>query len=65
LDVFENICQDEAEHVRTMQACQDYALLGDKVVSPHVQYPNMEEKRSLWEEWSASINGDTTEMDGF
>jgi ubiquinol oxidase len=34
-DVFENICADEAEHVKTMQACQDYALVGTMVVSPH------------------------------
>jgi len=65
LDVFENICQDEAEHVMTMQACQNYALLGDKVVSPHVEYPKLEEKRSLWEEWSGKINTEPSEMDGF
>jgi hypothetical protein len=36
LDVFSNIAVDEGEHVRTMQACQDYALFGVQVVSPHL-----------------------------
>lgn len=35
-DVFVNICEDEGEHVKTMRACQDYALLGTVVESPHV-----------------------------
>jgi len=38
LDVFENIAIDEGEHVRTMQACQDYAQFGNKVVSSHLKY---------------------------
>jgi hypothetical protein len=38
LDVFENIAVDEGEHVRTMQACQDYARFGISVVSPHLRY---------------------------
>lgn len=36
-DVFENICEDEAEHVKTMVACQDYARFGKQVESPHVK----------------------------
>ena len=36
-DVFKNICDDEAEHVKTMAACQDYARIGKLVESPHVQ----------------------------
>ena len=36
LDVFSNICMDEAEHVKTMAACQDYARdIGAPVESPH------------------------------
>ena len=38
LDVFENIAIDEGEHVKTMQACQEYAQFGNKVVSPHLKY---------------------------
>eukprot|EP00534_Pseudo-nitzschia_fraudulenta_P011257 CAMPEP_0201200624 /NCGR_PEP_ID=MMETSP0851-20130426/161397_1 /ASSEMBLY_ACC=CAM_ASM_000631 /TAXON_ID=183588 /ORGANISM="Pseudo-nitzschia fraudulenta, Strain WWA7" /LENGTH=191 /DNA_ID=CAMNT_0047488229 /DNA_START=33 /DNA_END=608 /DNA_ORIENTATION=- len=38
LDVFENIATDEGEHVKTMKACQDYAVFGTKVVSSHLRY---------------------------
>jgi len=38
LDVFENIVTDEGEHVKTMKACQDYALFGTTVISPHLRY---------------------------
>ena len=38
LDVFANIAVDEGEHVKTMQACQDYASFGVQVVSPHLRY---------------------------
>lgn len=41
-DVFVNIRDDESEHVRTMQACQNYATMGDKVVSPHDKFPEKE-----------------------
>ncbi|CAJ1922731.1 unnamed protein product [Cylindrotheca closterium] len=41
-DVFQNICEDEAEHVKTMVACQDYARVGKLVESPHV--PAMKRK---------------------
>ncbi len=39
-DVFFNICEDEAEHVSTMKACQQYAVDGpaSKVESPHVRF---------------------------
>lgn len=57
LDVFENISKDEAEHVKTMQACQDYALLGNQVVSSHAKFPYAENKeRVLWKEWSDEMN---------
>jgi ubiquinol oxidase len=61
LDVFENICMDEAEHVKTMKACQDYASFGTKVVSPHLNYKQSgkadeERKRALWKQWSEVIN---------
>jgi ubiquinol oxidase len=59
LDVFENICMDEGEHVKTMQACQDYAAYGDidKVVSPHLSFPApAEDKRKQWKEWSEAVN---------
>lgn len=36
LDVFVNIAEDEGEHVKTMRACQDYAVLGSLVLSPHL-----------------------------
>mmetsp|Transcript_3482 Transcript_3482/g.13469 ORF Transcript_3482/g.13469 Transcript_3482/m.13469 type:complete len:255 (+) Transcript_3482:767-1531(+) len=36
LDVFQNICEDEAEHVKTMRACQDYCNNGGELVSPHL-----------------------------
>lgn len=38
LDVFQNIAIDEGEHVKTMQACQDYARFGVQVVSPHLRF---------------------------
>lgn len=68
-DVFYNIAVDEGEHVKIMAACQDYAVLGKRVVSPHLTYPEerpMEEaeKRMLWKEWSDNINS-SNEMDGF
>lgn len=40
LDVFTNIAIDEGEHVKTMQACQDYAKFGTKVVSSHLKFTN-------------------------
>lgn len=64
-DVFRNICDDEAEHVKTMVACQDYARLGKLIVSPHATMPEkawppsdveLEKRRSNWKEWADSIN---------
>jgi ubiquinol oxidase len=69
LDVFENICTDEGEHVKTMRACQDYASFGTKVVSPHLNYRqkemrDTEKKRALWKQWSEDVNqGFQNEMD--
>ena len=54
----QNTCQDEAE---TMQACQDYAECGKRVVSPHLKHVlsmDMEEKRQLWQSWSDEVNED-------
>lgn len=66
LDVFSNIAVDEGEHVKTMQACQDYALLGNVVVSPHAtdRAPNegdedsaaRAERRKLWKQWAEDVN---------
>ena len=58
LDVFTNICMDEGEHVKTMIACQDYALYGTRVVSPHLNYKktDMDEKREKWRAWSEQVN---------
>ena len=28
-DVFNNICADEKEHVKTMTACRDYSIVDD------------------------------------
>ena len=63
LDVFENIAIDEAQHVKTMAACQDYCRGGNKVVSPHLKYGHdrsakMNEKKSRedWNDWSDEIN---------
>lgn len=59
-DVFKNICEDEAEHVKTMAACQDYARVGKLVVSPHlaavVAGEDDPEKRNLWKKWAEDLN---------
>ena len=63
-DVFKNISEDEAEHVKTMKACQDYAKIGVKVQSPHVaredkeleDVAGKETRRRMWKEWSAEVN---------
>ena len=60
-DVFKNISEDEAEHVKTMIACQDYARLGKLVVSPHLfeskeVEKDLDSKRGQWKEWAVSIN---------
>jgi ubiquinol oxidase len=65
-DVFTNICMDEAEHVKTMIACQDYALYGTRVVSPHLNYKETDiaEKREKWRAWSEQVNENfPSEMD--
>jgi len=70
LDVFQNIVEDEGEHVKTMQACQDYARLGSVVISPHAPAEWREqrdrsaveddaaraERRELWKTWAAQVN---------
>lgn len=68
LDVFNNICDDEAEHVKTMQACQDYARFRTReteVVSPHLAWENKgpssktSDSRDSWNRWAADINTDS------
>lgn len=60
-DVFSNICDDEAEHVKTMQACQEYVQVGSVVVSPHATAvergttSDEEHKRKRWLEWAESF----------
>ena len=66
LDVFENICTDEGEHVKTMRACQNYAQGGAAVVSPHLasssgKVTDPEKKRQLWKEWSEMVNEERAE----
>ena len=69
LDVFSNIAEDEAEHVKTMKACQDYSRLGARVVSPHaawapaVDRPTQDEaerarkeRRAQWKRWAEEVN---------
>lgn len=66
-DVFVNISEDEAEHVKTMVACQDYAMLGRLVTSPHLtgvdqmktvaeENKDKEGKRQTWKAWAESMN---------
>jgi hypothetical protein len=47
LDVFINIATDEGEHVKTMQACQEYADYGTAVVSPHLRFGNDVQNRLM------------------
>lgn len=65
LDVFVNICEDEGEHVKTMQACQKYAVTGIPIQSPHDSFLKTtkkitpdEQKRQKWKEWAAQVNDD-------
>jgi ubiquinol oxidase len=67
-DVFTNIHDDEIEHVKTMIACQDYAITGKLIVSPHAAFQEktateaeLELKRKNWKEWADSVN----EMDSY
>ena len=57
--VFQNVRDDELEHVKTMVKCQDYQWLGSKQVSPHSKLK--EEKRQQWTEWAEEINKQATE----
>lgn len=56
LDVFTNIAIDEGDHVKTMQACQDYARIGARVVSPHMDGAHAAESREKWVRWAAEVN---------
>lgn len=69
-DVFKNICEDEAEHVKTMAACKNYSKVGKIVVSPHLSFDNdseqvQNEKRARWLEWSEEINRACTAEEDF
>mmetsp|Transcript_12798 Transcript_12798/g.24019 ORF Transcript_12798/g.24019 Transcript_12798/m.24019 type:complete len:445 (+) Transcript_12798:267-1601(+) len=59
-DVFRNISDDEAEHVKTMKACKDYSKVGQVVVSPHMSMRGddigQSERRKAWLEWSEECN---------
>jgi len=61
-DVFKNICEDEAEHVKTMIACQDYVRMGKLIVSPHLSEAydedkiTVDKKRENWKSWAGNIN---------
>lgn len=63
-DVFQNIKDDEGEHVATMKACQNYATLGKVVVSPHLGRDYFDQKntdssnndREEWIQWAEQIN---------
>eukprot|EP00600_Ochromonadales_sp_CCMP1393_P001262 CAMPEP_0174982810 /NCGR_PEP_ID=MMETSP0004_2-20121128/16744_1 /TAXON_ID=420556 /ORGANISM="Ochromonas sp., Strain CCMP1393" /LENGTH=393 /DNA_ID=CAMNT_0016234891 /DNA_START=72 /DNA_END=1253 /DNA_ORIENTATION=- len=47
-DVFKNILDDEAEHVNTMRACQEYCISGDRnVVSPFLQDPQEQQMQQM------------------
>jgi len=56
LDVFTNIAIDEGEHVKTMRACQDYASMGSRVVSPHLRDGHAEASRERWIRWAEDVN---------
>jgi ubiquinol oxidase len=63
LDVFQNICDDEGQHVDTMRACQNYAAVGTRLVSPHLDNGasgeaavDAELKREHWNQWASGIN---------
>mmetsp|Transcript_27790 Transcript_27790/g.46681 ORF Transcript_27790/g.46681 Transcript_27790/m.46681 type:complete len:429 (+) Transcript_27790:109-1395(+) len=68
-DVFKNILDDEAEHVNTMRACQEYCISGDRnVVSPFLQDPQEQQMQQMQQERGGrddslstpSITGTTT-----
>jgi len=75
-DVFQNICEDEGEHVKTMRACKDYSKLGGMIVSPHYQSGTAtddeeeakilnEKRRRAWLEWSEEVNRASTAEEDF
>lgn len=67
-DVFKNISEDEAEHVKTMMACKNYATVGDVVVSPHLTAGDgdvTDEKRQAWLDWSEEVNRAGTAEEDF
>lgn len=61
-DVFTNICEDEAEHVKTMRACQDYSRLGISSLSRHSDKKGQDitvsdsKRREMWKKWAGEIN---------
>ena len=67
LDVFTNIAEDEAEHVKTMKACGNYARTGiDVFKDPDDDSDlrdtdeNIRAKRDEWTQWADSVNSAPT-----
>ena len=42
--------------VKTMRACQDYASMGSRVVSPHLRDGHAEASRERWIRWAEDVN---------
>eukprot|EP00242_Pyramimonas_sp_CCMP2087_P009168 CAMPEP_0198205532 /NCGR_PEP_ID=MMETSP1445-20131203/9072_1 /TAXON_ID=36898 /ORGANISM="Pyramimonas sp., Strain CCMP2087" /LENGTH=460 /DNA_ID=CAMNT_0043877873 /DNA_START=131 /DNA_END=1513 /DNA_ORIENTATION=- len=56
LQVFENVRDDENEHIKTLIACQDYEWLEEMQISPHSRMAEMnKDERTQWKEWSAKV----------
>jgi len=55
LDVFTNIRDDELEHVRTMQACQQWWGGGTEALLPQDER-QVASKRKEWQRWSTAVN---------
>lgn len=55
LDVFQNIRDDELEHVRTMRACQDWWAGDGPTPLPEAELELMG-SREEWRQWAAKVN---------
>jgi len=70
-DVFKNIMEDEAEHVKTMIACQKYCEDGAPILSPFraqeqakfspslTSTENDEKQREQWKKWAEEVNSNS------
>lgn len=56
LQVFENIRDDENEHIKTMVKCQDYEWLEHMQISPHSSQRSIDEQREEWGKWATKVN---------